>query len=266
MNYVTSIYLVSEVWDGSPKEHLRRIVKRALSKIHLGIPFFIPALERSQVVLGDSMLFILDANLKSHPNGKILYDAIVKAKLHIKEVALKPSGIYPKKWACMMSSFEDRSGPTIWMDGTDVEVVDSLSEDEEKFISDKALAMGIAAELVSCHRCIERNPLINADGSPSSRHPTQIQLATYCLPDGSIAEACYKMDIDDDQLALTYHLQETKGWYQNVFNQEIASAMTSGGLFRVCPPAHEYMLPFLQPPIFKPKIIHKPDWWKKDYS
>lgn len=266
MNYVTSIYLISEEWDGSPKDYLHRFVGRGLAKIHHGIPFYVPALERSQAILGNSMLFILDSNLKRHPNGEILYGALSKAKLNVKEVALPPRGIYSSKWACMLHSFASRPGPTIWMDGTDAEVAEKLSDEEDEFLSEKAKTAGIVAEWVSGVRCMGGIRPTNSDGTMGHKNPTQVQMSIYCLPAGSIAETCYKMDIDDDQIAVTCHLQKEKGWYQDVINADTVKATTSSGLFRVHPPEIEHMLAFRQPHRFKPKIIHKPTWWHKSYQ
>lgn len=262
MNYVTAIYLPSSNWDGKCEEWVPRFAVRSLEKIHLGVQEFVPALERSQAILGNSMLFILDSNLRSHPNGKIVYDALLKAQLHVQEVTLKPRGIYSNKWACMLASFASRSGPTIWMDATDSEAIEPLSEEEDKFISEKAVKAGIVVEWEQGPRCFGPR-MSNSDGTIASKKPKQTQLSIYCLPDGSIAEACYKMDMDYDQIAATHHFQNTRGWFQDAINEGVVSSTTSEGLFRVEGKGYEHRLIFRKEPArFKEKLIHKPDWHK----
>ena len=255
MNYVTSLHLPSEEMNGKTDPWTSRFVRRGMMKMRAATPSFVRALERSQSILGDSLLVILDSNLGRNKRGNCVYEAVRRASLNVKEVEMRPMGYYANKWTAILASFAEREEPTVWMDATDAEADATMSAEEEDFIVEKARRMGLVVEWEKSR--LWGPPPSYSDGSASGKAwARQPQTSVFCLPDASVAEACLRTGIDHDQVALLHFLQSTRGWFQDVIGPAVAESTSSCGLFSVMPEGKERLL-LWRGDKFAPKFFHK---------
>ena len=221
--YVTAIYLPV----GKPGDPAScRFARRARRNMHEVVVPAIKRLEASQELVGDALTVFVDPKMNTIDSGKKAYDLVKNSNLNVEDFPgiLPEAGFWCKKWHITLKSLEYFSQPVIWLDFTDAEITDKLTEDDMAFLDD---GREIVLEWEQFR--VFGKPMHNSNGAVHHGRQYQPQTSIYYLASEELARLAIETHVDHDQIALGHVMEDRYDIYQD--KKDKCYDFSSKGLF-----------------------------------